>query len=447
MRHYISYQLKQHWVWLMAAAAPLVLFFSFHPHYIRDNIFFWVCLITLPLSMKSRAHGTVNWAFLLAVIVASISLILPTTVGIYIVLCLIITLLAQSIVGRSNYTLIIHILLGSPLFGYLSSLVSFPIRLYLSSIVTYLLSFINADIRIEGNLVHLENTSFLVDEACTGLSMLGYGILFGTIILSILAANKRLNFQSLLLYYTILISLILAGNIIRITLLIMFHIMPDQWMHEGLGLFLYAFQILLPFYLIVRYCFKKIPKNINNQPPNVPMFPRTQYALLVVLMMTMMVRHYSANNDSMRRESQVNLRGYQATGIKDGVIKLENDHSLIYIKPPVPAYRADHNPMICWQGSGYSFKKIENWHMKSTSINYAELVKGNDKVHTAWWFKSDRHQTGGQLEWRKYSLFNNEEFYLINVTCSTKAELKSELENLLTQKIFAHSKTNNSHEI
>ena len=50
-----------------------------------------------------------------------------------------------------------------------------------------------------------------------------------------------------------------------------------------------------------------------------------------------------------------NCKKEQAT--KD-VLKFSNDTSLIYVKPIPHFYSAEHNPLICWNGSGYHFKKI-----------------------------------------------------------------------------------------
>jgi len=420
---------------------------SLYPHYLRNNTFFWICLATLPLSMQSSVREKGNYVFWFALAVGGLSMLLPTTIGIYLVLCLTLIFLVQSIVGRLEYTLIAHALLASPLFTYFSSLVSFPLRLQLSSIVTFLLQTIGMDIQIEGNMVYLGDTSFLVDEACAGMFMLGYGLLFGTIILSQSYKKKVLSLKLLILYYAILLILIFSANIVRITLLIIFNIMPDHWLHEVLGIFLYAFQILLPFYLIVQFVTNPLVSQDEKKERLTPIFPWKKYALLCCLMGLLIAREHTNKKWHEMTERKIDFPGFESKMIKDNVVKLQNDNSLIYVKPPVSPYRADHNPMICWQGSGYSFKKIEKWPIENMTINHAELVKGDDKVYTAWWFQSENHKTGNQLEWRKFGLLHNEEFYLINLTCSTKKELANQLNIIMAQNIISKKLKSQSNEI
>ncbi|PIB35273.1 exosortase N [Reichenbachiella sp. 5M10] len=442
----LANRIKTYWPWTIAAIVPLALFLGFYPQYLRSGTFFWICLLTLPLSMQSRAIGRGRYIFWMGLGVTVVSMVLPTTIGVYVLMCLILILLMESIVGRLNYTLLIHALLASPLFSYFSSLISFPIRLQLSKIVSYMLQSIGADVRIEGNMVQLGSHSFLVDEACAGMHMLGYGLLFGTIILSVFTKNKILSLKALLTYYVILLALIFLGNVVRITLLILFQIESDHWFHEGLGLLLYVCQILIPFYGIVQWGTNKLPvQNMAaSRQEHVPLFPKWQYAMLCLLMGVLTARQQQKTAGYKPAGQSINLPGYQSIDLGNQIIKLQNTQGLIYIKPPVPAYRADHNPIICWQGSGYSFKRIEKWFIQDIQINHAELIKGEDKIYTAWWFESLEHKTGDQLEWRKYGILHNEDFYLINLTCNTKEELNKQLRTLLGQNIISPKKNSTS---
>lgn len=443
MRLNLPFDLKSYWPWFIAAGVPLVLFLGFYPHYLRNNTFFWVCIATLPLAMQSTGQHRFNF-FWLAIAISVITLVLPTTIGIYSMLCMTLIFLMQSIVGKLHFTLLIHALLASPLFSYFSSLVSFPIRLQLSKIVSWLLNSMGYNVNIEGNLVHLNDNSFLVDEACSGMFMLGYGLLFGTLILAHFAKDRPLGFQKLVGYYLILIGLILVGNIVRIALLIALGIMPDHWFHEGLGIIIYIGQILVPFYLIVKYFASKAPTFRISKTDLKPIFPIKKYAVLCTLLLILISRHQISTKAGDTIANKIHLSGYQSSIINDGVTKLQNDNSIIYVKPPVAAFRADHNPMICWKGSGYSFKKIEKWPINDLDINLAELVKRDDKVYTAWWFESTAHKTGDQLTWRKYALQNDEQFYLINLTCNTKAELEKQINIVLDQNILSTNNTENN---
>lgn len=416
---------KKNWVWLVSGVFPILIFFIAYPHYIRENMFFWVCILSLPLSVQTLENRKESQLFFtLALVCAIVTLLLPTVIGIYCFLCLTIIFLIQNYTGGATLTLLIHMLLASPLFLYFKSLISFPIRLELSEIVYFILNNAGFNIKIEGNLIHTDTASFLIDEACSGLYLLGYGLLFGTIILSHFSKNHPISLTRLIFYYIILLLLILVGNIVRIAGLIVFEIMPEHWLHETIGILIYAFQILIPFYLIVKYSFGRphapISRTKNKK------YPTFKYGVLTVLFLTMIARDQSSNKYEVKNE-EIKTGKYTSKLLKNGVVKLQNEISLIYIKSPIAPYKADHNPIVCWKGSGYKFKKIEKKSFFGTQINIAELEKGNEKLYTSWWFESGKSRFGSQLDWRINALKTGERFYLINATFETREKLIEEL--------------------
>ncbi|MEL7147890.1 MAG: hypothetical protein AAFO69_16070 [Bacteroidota bacterium] len=64
------------------------------------------------------------------------------------------------------------------------------------------------------------------------------------------------------------------------------------------------------------------------------------------------------------------------------------------------------------------------------------MVKKEDIVYTAWWYQSQNYTTGDRWLWRKHGLLENEAFFLINVTCATREELRSQVSRLLHQNII-----------
>ena len=432
-----GYQFKR---WLVAGLFPIIIFFCFNPHYLRKNTFFWLALLTLPVSTQSVSNRPFPF-FTIGIICSVLFFIFPATFWIYLILSFLILFLIQNLNGGLSSLTIVHISLISPLFIYVNSLVSFPIRLVLSQWVTVILQTIGHPAHLKGNVVYLGNDSFLIDEACAGLHMLGYGLLFGTLILANFAKHYEMGLGKILLSYALLITLIIVGNLVRITLLILFVIMPSHWFHEVLGWLIFLFQILTPFYLSLhlytKYFHFKPILSIKKLPQTVK-FPSIKYTLYISFFMLINFYYNSLSNKSISTNlNDINLIGYLNKTNSQGVAKFENEHSLIYIKKPVAAYKADHNPMICWEGSGYQFKKIELIESNGLKINLAELEKGEDQLYTSWWFESKKSQTGKQLTWRKKSLFNNEHFYLINLTSESKAELLEQLSHMLEQKIIS----------
>jgi exosortase N len=346
--------------------------------------------------------------------------------------------------GGIHFIGLIHAFLASPFFTYVSSLVSFPIRLQLSKAVSYLLNHSGIENNPDGNIIHLKDHSFLVDQACSGMYLLGYGMLFGTLILSIRIRTKSVSWKWLLLHYSLLLSLIIWGNLVRIYFLVVFNIESGHWMHDGVGLIIYLIQILLPFYLILRIGRKRIEK-ASYEHSSAPRFPIHKYTLLIVLLISLFVRVGIKRTEEALQDPVISLAGFDSEVLKSNVTKLHNDHTLIYLKSPVAAYGAEHNPIICWSGSGYEFQKVEKIMVSNHEVNAAELKKDADVLYTAWWFESTVSKTGDQWDWRWKAIYYGEDFYLINVTCSTKENLNDQLKILLEKNTLIQMHENKNY--
>lgn len=435
MNYLIQKALSHYWKWFLAGLFPFILFLVMYPNYLLGDTFFWVSVVTLPLSFVINQRRKSRF-FYLALVLACVTFIAPTTIAIYFMMCLILLFVLEKGFGGANVLVLFHVLLISPFFTYVKTLISFPIRIYLSEAVSLVLQFAGFAVHIDGNLVTLNGSSFLVDQACSGLHMLGYGLLTGTLLLAYFSRVRSIGFGKLAVYYILLFGLILIGNVIRITILVLFTIMPDQWLHEILGLVIYVSHVLMPFYFVVKYTWTKktILKIKDDSFPK--LFPVKKYAVLLILYLVMMYSN-SSRQEFVANHEMIKIDDFETEQLLSGVTKLSNVEALIYFKPPVAAYHADHNPMICWLGSGYEFKKIDSWELDGQEINHAELVRENEKLYTAWWFESATDQTGDQWKWRKRAFLTDEGYYLINLTCNTKDELRYYLHKILKQKVIS----------
>jgi exosortase N len=128
------------------------------------------------------------------------------------------------------------------------------------------------------------------------------------------------------------------------------------------------------------------------------------------------------------------LDGYERTLLSTGVQKFENKEALIYIKP-LHFYSAEHNPMICWRGSGYEFKRINKEELQGKEIYTGVLEKGKDKIYTAWWFDNGNCKTIAHTVWRWKSLKGEPEFVLININATTEKELKEKSRKFLASTL------------
>ena len=417
----------------LASVCPALAFTLLFPEYLIQNTFFWICLVTLPFSII-RSVGHVSPHFSISLTVAVLSILLPTKTGAFVFMIAFVLFVVQQQIGGLHYIALFHAFLASPFFMYISNVISFPIRIQLSQWVSYLLQKTGFENEVSGNLISIDGQEFLVDQACSGLYLLGYGMLFGTLILSLRLRTRPLSFGWIIGLYIFLIALIIWGNVVRIYLLVLFDLGPEHPMHETVGLFIYTFQILLPFYgWVHRGRFPQVmkQKTIKIQ----PVFPVTRYLLLAVLFGIVVTRIYERSDYSQTFHT-IALVSFKKESLKNDVIKMYNHEALVYIKKPVPAYSAEHNPAICWTGSGYSFTEINQISTADFQVNTGVLTNGADQLHTAWWFESARHQTISQWDWRMKALSGQEHFYLINVTCKTREALLEQVASIYCEGVI-----------
>jgi exosortase N len=119
------------------------------------------------------------------------------------------------------------------------------------------------------------------------------------------------------------------------------------------------------------------------------------------------------------------------------VLKLQQERSLVYVKWLRGFYDSDHNPTLCWKGSGYAFANTKEAMIAGKKLYVAQLQKGGATLYTAWWYGNADHYTTSQWEWRKAALHADERFALVNVTAATEKELHATLKNIIENKTLA----------
>jgi len=402
-------------------AIMLLLFGLVNPQFIRYNTFFLISLVTLPITLGKPKSQPGIALFLLMIVLSLFGLLIPTTTGVFVFLALMILYLI-GYDGKINLPTLIHVSMITPLFLYISSLISFPLRIYLSQTTSWLLHFF-WETNANGNVISLNGQEFLVDQACAGLFMLEYGLLFGTVILGWRSQRWQQSWWQYLSKYGILLGLILLANVIRIICLVVFNIGADHWLHETIGLAIYTEVVLIPFYWLSSKWLKQYKNpTISTQQNSQPIL---RPAILMALYLLLLFRNIK--DEIPQQLPQTTLQGYESKVLESGVVQLNKSDALIYIKPPVAGFKSDHNPTICWKGSGFEFKKISETKINNQPVNIAELHKKGEVLYSAWWFESLETRTINQWTWRKASLLDHQSFYLVNITCRDMATLKSNL--------------------
>ena len=424
--------------WILAGSF-ILLFLLQQPAYLNTgDLFFWLGLVSLPLSFKIRRGRSSSRFLWFTLAFAAFSFFFPTTFGIYCVLLGCILTIIEQLEGKTNLLFLFHLLLLSPLFQYFNSLVSFPIRLALSSTAGEMLRFAGFNIEISGNLIQLDGADFLVDSACSGLFMLRYSFLFAILILAKLQSEaKEWDLKEIAGLLAVLFFLNISGNLVRIVILIVFKIMPESWFHDLIGLCIFLNYSILPFYFLAAYWLKK-KENHPKDPLSKRLTSSLPFPWILALLLLSITSAGFKNSSRMEKEISMDREiaaSYKAEKVNGNVYKLRTEKALIYLKPPVEAYNADHNPLICWKGSGYEFKHITTTTIGELEASTAELIKGKDTLYTMWWFDSGKSRTGSQWSWRWRSLSQKEDFYLVNITAGSQEALREEARKILTKRL------------
>jgi exosortase N len=123
----------------------------------------------------------------------------------------------------------------------------------------------------------------------------------------------------------------------------------------------------------------------------------------------------------------VHTPGYTTEMLHDRIVKLTNQQSLIYIKPISGFYSPDHQPAICWTGSGYQFKGVTEKILAGKLRYSARLEKNGEILYSAWWYDNGISTTTSQLDWRWDAFRYSRRYALVNVTAATPARLETEI--------------------
>jgi exosortase N len=219
--------------------------------------------------------------------------------------------------------------------------------------------------------------------------------------------------------------------------LIIFYILPENPLHDVLGLLSLIVYALLPFYFIVRFFFRKIviksPSSIQKNTANTSLPNRNEkitLALLLGLLLYVSPQFLHTKMENTQAVNHLEIDSFEKTITNEGVLKFQNEEALLYVKPPVRFFQGSHDPRFCWKGSGYEFSNIELQPLNGQTIYTAVLTKETDKLYTAWWYQSDDFQTPYEWTWRWRSLSAKENFYMVSISCEDKITLEKWIENL-----------------
>ncbi len=314
---------------------------------------------------------------------------------------------------------LVALLLLTPLLRYVGAVFGFAARLKLSAWAGMLMQSAGVAVQTEGNVLILNGQEMAVDPACLGLHMTGMTLLVA--VFWLLAYERQMGrglpLGWILAYGGAALGLTLLANLFRIIVLVLFSLGPDQPMHEGVGLVCVVIYAWLPLWAMARWLVGRFgrPWHVEKEVKLVTAngLRKTTPLLLAV---TVLCFAFIRPVEKPYRATPPTGYGQQAT--RFGFVQLSRPGELIYVKPLPDWFSNEHSPAICWQGQGYTLRRVRELQMAGHMVYVGELKKGHQTLQTAWWFTNGRHQSIGQIDVRTRMLRGEPGFALINVTTS-----------------------------
>ena len=283
-----------------------------------------------------------------------------------------------------------------------------------------------------GNLIRLPNgDEWQIDTACMGLNMLGVGLILTYFFIGFFAkkCGRLPTNRGLFVFVLATLCLNLVSNLLRIVSVVSLTIPPETVGHDVVGLLSFLIYNILPMYFLIRFSsrspffFKE--KITSNPVSNTPNFSKKYDFLLPISLFLLLASRAIFLEFHKEKPKNIVLSGkiasnFQVKNLDNGVTQLKNDSTLIYLKNLAHGFTTEHSPMICWKGSGYQFRQIEEIKMGETPIYIGILQRDTDQIHATWWFESDNFATNDQIEWRYRFFTEGSSFRLVNVNAASR---------------------------
>jgi exosortase N len=366
-----------------------------------------------------------------AIIITALYFFIPAKTLLYAAIGSAAFFMVERFFTRVGFIQVVTLICMSPIFEYFTNVFSFPLRLGLTSLAAGIMNFFGEKIQAEGNVLSGSGSEFSVDQVCVGLNMLSASLLAGIILTGIFQQKyaRKVSSAAILILLAIVFVLNLVCNLFRIACLVHFRIGPDSPLHALVGMCCFAVYVLLPSMALIRWWILRYGEN-NQSSASVPVLSVTSmlphFVLFgCILLSTIIKKELTAN--AILDDKPMNISGYRSTKLADHITKLENGRALIYIKPIAGFFSSDHQPTMCWTGSGYQFTKVEEKQIGSMKVYYGILQKDKDKLYTAWWYDDGEQATISQFRWRWHAFRGSGKYVLINVSSVTSELLDKEV--------------------
>lgn len=418
----------------------LIVGYVLFKHYFKNSLIQYVGLLLFPFIAIFQKNKAINVLYpLFALFFMVLSFFIHAQSLYFLAFILTFLCLLENTFGKINNLPIFYILILSTITDYVINVFTVPIRLQLSSLASQLINLMSFESTVNGSLIYFNQYIFAVDTACIGLNMLNVSFILTLFFLAYFEREYkiRLSFLKISMFLSFTFLFNVFSNLIRIIILVIFHILPESKAHDFVGLLCLTVYVLLPSYFLVKLLSVRFKnqkaqekilsvrfENLTFQ-KNYTFFKFFPFFMLVFIPIKYFHTQKIVEKQNVK-VSQIQVKGFQKEIVAD-IGKFTKENALLYIKPIKSFFATEHNPMICWTGSGYELKEIKQENWQGREIYTGLLVKNENKLYAAWWYEAANHQTIYQLEWRWKMFKSGKAYYLVNMNTASKEDLKKEV--------------------
>ncbi len=404
-----------------------------------QSINFMVAVAGLPVIIYSSISQQKSYRFLFVALgVALSAFFLPVNATLFLALILSCAGLIETFYGKISVIPLLIILVISPI-SYIITIISFPVRIWVTEVAAVIMNMGLGTVVAAGNVITFNGMEYSVDNACMGLKMLTTSLWFSLYLLYFIQKKqkKTIRLPMIFLSLVIVLSLNVITNLIRIILLVYFNLPPESTLHELVGIGCFVIYTVLP----VLYIFGKLVQYRGKPTTDKSVASQNTSKIFDMAMPVVVLSLIYISGTNIRTSVGTvppqlipTVNGYTCYRYSSDVIRVKNDQSLIYVKSIPSFYTAEHNPLMCWVGSGYEFRQLREKHHGDMTLYSGILVKNTDTLHTAWWYDNGKSRTINQMDWRFDMLKGSAAYSVVNVTCNTRVELEKELDKIFNEQ-------------
>ena len=275
----------------------------------------------------------------------------------------------------------------------------FELRMMLSHLAGAVLSSVDPETQVHGNLIVFRGLSYAVDPACEGLKMGGVSVLLA---LAVLARTARTGRVLIVLGLPLLW---LCANLFRILVLVVFRIPAGGARHEIIGIALFAAMLVFPLLLTgLLFPGHALLRTAHVRPP-----PRFVVQILVALLPlgVLLTLYLGPEQPKLRSPWPEHILAFRldpsSTRSDPRIAVYHSGEQTLILKRSLFALGTAHDPRICFEALGFAVTERPPRMVGGQPVRVAHLTR--DRAYVLyWWHRYPGGHAASELDWRSARL-------------------------------------------